>query len=129
MLLDAVFLVPHDLVHRLEETVAGAADALVAEGFDITLTGPWPAFRFGTTTPSERALRTLLAPLKPSSFASLLDRQAIRRMEAETLTPDEIERIGLALMRLEETVHELGARFGLAPEELNLDRGPLGRLA
>ncbi len=59
----------------------------------------------------------------------LLERQAIRRMEAETLTPEEIERIGLALMKLEETVHELGARFGLAPEELNLDLGPLGRLS
>jgi hypothetical protein len=58
----------------------------------------------------------------------LLERQAIRRMEAETLDPDDVERIGLALMRLEETVHELAARFGLAPEELNLDLGPLGRL-
>jgi hypothetical protein len=59
----------------------------------------------------------------------LLERQAIRRMEAETLDPEEIERIGLALMRLETTVHELGARFGLRPEELNLDLGPLGRLS
>ena len=58
----------------------------------------------------------------------LLERQAIRRMEAETLNPEEIERIGLALMRLEETVHDLAARFGLDPEELNLDLGPLGRL-
>ena len=58
----------------------------------------------------------------------LLERQAIRRMEAETLDPEEIERVGLALMRLEETVHDLAARFGLAPEDLNLDLGPLGRL-
>lgn len=59
----------------------------------------------------------------------LLERQAIRRMEAETLDPEEVERIGLALMRLEETVHDLAARFGLAPEDLNLDLGPLGRLS
>lgn len=58
----------------------------------------------------------------------LLERQAIRRMEGGTLTPDEIESLGLALMRLEETVHELGSRFGLRPEDLNLDLGPLGRL-
>lgn len=58
----------------------------------------------------------------------LLERQAIRRMESETLSPDEIERIGLALMRLEETVHDLARQFGLTPEELNLDLGPLGRL-
>lgn len=59
----------------------------------------------------------------------LLERQAIRRMEAESLSPEEVERIGLALMRLEETVHAIGAQFGLAPEELNLDLGPLGRLS
>jgi hypothetical protein len=58
----------------------------------------------------------------------LLERQAIRRMEAETLTADETEAIGVALMRLEETVRDMAARFGLRPEELNLDLGPLGRL-
>jgi hypothetical protein len=59
----------------------------------------------------------------------LLERQAIRRMENETLSAEEIERIGVALMQLEETVHELAARFGLEPEDLNLDLGPLGRLS
>ena len=58
----------------------------------------------------------------------LMERQAIRRMEAQTLTPEETERIGLALMRLEETIRDIGARFGLGPEDLNLDLGPLGRL-
>jgi hypothetical protein len=50
-------------------------------------------------------------------------------METESLTPEEIERVGLALMRLEETVHDLARKFGLDPEELNLDLGPLGRLS
>lgn len=59
----------------------------------------------------------------------LLERQAIRRMEADTLTGEEVERIGVALMRLEETVHDLARQFGLDPEELNLDLGPLGRLS
>ena len=58
----------------------------------------------------------------------LLERQAIRRMEAETLSPAEIEALGLALMRLEETVHDMARRFGLDPADLNLDLGPLGRL-
>ncbi|HEV3486541.1 MAG TPA: gas vesicle protein K [Vicinamibacterales bacterium] len=58
----------------------------------------------------------------------LLERQAIRRMEAGTLTHDEIEAVGLALMRLEETVRDLGAQFGLTAEDLNLDLGPVGRL-
>ena len=58
----------------------------------------------------------------------MLERQAIRRMEAGTLTPEETEAIGVALMRLEETVHDLARRFGLDPADLNLDLGPLGRL-
>ena len=58
----------------------------------------------------------------------LMERQAIRRMDAETLTPAETEAVGLALMRLEETVHDLAGRFGLDPDDLNLDLGPLGRL-
>jgi hypothetical protein len=58
----------------------------------------------------------------------LLERQAIRRMDAGTLTPDQTEAVGLALMRLEETVRDLGAQFGIAPEDLTLDLGPVGRL-
>ena len=58
----------------------------------------------------------------------LLERQAIRRMDAGTLTPDETEAVGLALMQLEATVRDLGAQFGLSVEDLNLDLGPVGRL-
>ena len=58
----------------------------------------------------------------------LLERQAIRRMEADTLTAEQTEAVGLALMRLEETVRELGAQFDLQPEDLNLDLGPVGKL-
>jgi hypothetical protein len=58
----------------------------------------------------------------------LMERQAIRRMEEDTLTPEEVERLGSALMRLEETLLEIAARFGLGPEDLNLDLGPLGTL-
>ncbi len=58
----------------------------------------------------------------------LMEKQAIRRMEAGTLTEAEVENVGLALMKLEETLHDIAARFGLAPDELNLDLGPLGKL-
>jgi len=57
----------------------------------------------------------------------LMERQALRRVDEGTLTPEEIERVGLALMRLEETLRELCDRFGIPPEELVLDLGPLGR--
>lgn len=58
----------------------------------------------------------------------LMERQAIRRMEQKTLTPEEVETVGAALMTLEETVVEIGKRFGLTPEDLNLDLGGLGKL-
>jgi hypothetical protein len=58
----------------------------------------------------------------------LFEKQAIRRMEEGTLDPEQTEALGVALMRLEETVRELCDRFGLTPADLNLDLGPLGRL-
>ena len=57
-----------------------------------------------------------------------MERQAIRRMEQKTLTRKEVEAVGVALMTLEETVKDIGKRFGLTPEDLNLDLGPLGKL-
>jgi hypothetical protein len=58
----------------------------------------------------------------------VMERQAIRRMEEGTLSSDEVERVGQALMKLEETVHDLARQAGLEPKDLNLDLGPLGRL-
>jgi hypothetical protein len=58
----------------------------------------------------------------------LLERQAIRRMGARTLTDQQTEEIGLALMKLEETITDIAARFGVLPEDLNLDLGPVGKL-
>lgn len=58
----------------------------------------------------------------------LMERQAIRRLEAKTLSPEEIENVGLALMKLEETVREIAKRFKLNIEDLNLDLGPIGKL-
>jgi Gas vesicle protein K len=58
----------------------------------------------------------------------LMERQAIRRMEQKTLTRKEVEAVGVALMTLEETIRDIGRKFGLTPEDLNLDLGPLGKL-
>ena len=58
----------------------------------------------------------------------LMERQAIRRMEQKTLTRKEVEAVGIALMRLEETISDIGVKFGLSPEDLNLDLGPIGKL-
>jgi hypothetical protein len=58
----------------------------------------------------------------------LLERQAIRRMEAGTLTDDQVEDIGRALMKLEETLEDMARRFGMSPDDFNLDLGPIGKL-
>ena len=58
----------------------------------------------------------------------LLERQAIRRMETGTLTEQQTEDVGRALMKLEETLHDIASRFGISPDDLNLDLGPVGKL-
>ena len=58
----------------------------------------------------------------------LLERQSIRRMEAGTLTDDEVERLGQTFMKLEQRMEELKKSFGLGGKDLNLDLGPLGKL-
>jgi actin-like ATPase involved in cell morphogenesis len=58
----------------------------------------------------------------------LLERQAVRRMEGGGLSDEQVEELGLALMKLEEKMGELKTQFGLEDEDLNLDLGPLGRL-
>lgn len=56
----------------------------------------------------------------------LLEKQALRRVEGGTLTPEQVERLGTTLMRLEEQMDELKRHFQI--EDLNLDLGPLGTL-
>lgn len=58
----------------------------------------------------------------------VLEHQAVRRLEAGTLTEDEEERLGLALMRLEERMVEMRQKLGLDEEDLQVDLGPLGKL-
>ena len=58
----------------------------------------------------------------------LLERQAIRRMEGGTLSEAETESVGLALMKLQDTILELAKQFDISPDELNLDLGPVGKL-
>ena len=58
----------------------------------------------------------------------LMEKQAVRRVEAGGLSDDEVENLGRTLMLLEEKMAELRDHFGLTVEDLNLDLGPLGRL-
>ncbi|GAB3292351.1 gas vesicle protein K [Parasphingorhabdus pacifica] len=58
----------------------------------------------------------------------LMERQALRRIDQEDLTEDQVEDLGVSLMKLEEAMTELQDRFELSPSDLNLDLGPLGPL-
>jgi hypothetical protein len=58
----------------------------------------------------------------------ILEHQAIRRMDGGTLSEEQIERLGLALLKLNERMEELKKVFGLTDEDLNIDLGPLGQL-
>ena len=58
----------------------------------------------------------------------LLEKQALRRIEGGSLTEDEIERLGLTFLELNEQMKWLKEAYGLTDEDLNLDLGPLGKL-
>ena len=58
----------------------------------------------------------------------LLEKQALRRMDGGNLTEEEIERLGTALMKLEEKMTQMKAVFGLEDDDLNLSLGPIKTL-
>ncbi|MBF0705308.1 gas vesicle protein K [Bacillus hwajinpoensis] len=58
----------------------------------------------------------------------IVERHAMRRVEGGTLTDEQVENLGVALMNLEEKMEELKDVFGLDAEDLNIDLGPLGNL-
>ena len=75
----------------------------------------------------ERGLVQLVLTLV-ELLRQLMERQAVRRLDAGAMTPEETERVGLTLMLLEKRMGELRDHFGLTPEDLNLALGPLGKL-
>jgi len=86
-----------------------------------------PLFRFSIDTgTAERDLTRLVLTLV-ELVRRLTEAQALRRMRAGTVTEEEVERLGQALMGIRNAVTLLCQTLGLAPEELNIDLGPLGR--
>ncbi|TQM32869.1 gas vesicle protein K [Nocardia bhagyanarayanae] len=75
----------------------------------------------------ERGLVTLVLTLV-ELLRQLMERQALRRVDDGDLSEAQIERIGTTLMLLEQRMDELRDHFGLTPEDLNIDLGPLGTL-
>ena len=111
------------------EPAALAPDQLVAlrEQLEARIAEAMPARWNPDPEEVRRAVMKLVLTIV-EFVRQLLERQAVRRMEAQTLTPEQIEAVGLALMRLEEAVRDLAKQSGLDYAELNLDLGPLGRL-
>jgi hypothetical protein len=75
----------------------------------------------------ERDLMKLVLTLV-ELLRQLMERQAVRRFDLGDLTEDQEERVGLTLMLLEDRMEQLRERYGLRPEDLNIDLGPLGPL-
>lgn len=101
---------PHVLEARLEELARQLPERLDTSPEDI-----------------EQGVAKLVLTLV-EFIRQVLEHQAVRRMEGGSLSDEEVERLGLALLRLEERLAEIRNVFGLAEEELNIDLGPLGRL-
>jgi len=76
---------------------------------------------------AERGLASLVLTVV-ELIRQLMERQAVRRMEEGDLDDEQIERMGSTLMALAGQMVRLREHFGLAPEDLNLDLGPLGTL-
>ena len=109
----------HPLADEELESLRGELEERVGSG---------PPARWNADLENARRAVAKLVLALVDFLRQLMERQAIRRLDAGTLTAEEVERVGVALMRLEETLHEMAERFGIPPEELNLDLGPLGRL-
>ena len=75
----------------------------------------------------ERGLAQLVLTIV-ELLRQLMERQALRRVEAGGLTDEQVERLGQTLMLLSERMEELKDEFGMEDRDLNLDLGPLGRL-
>jgi len=58
----------------------------------------------------------------------LMERQALRRVDEGDLSEEQVESLGMGLMRLEEAMTDLRERYDLSVEDLNIDLGPLGPL-
>jgi len=75
----------------------------------------------------ERGLVSLVLTIV-ELLRQLMERQALRRVDQGSLTDEQVEKVGRTLMALEARMTELREHFGLAPEDLNIDLGPLGPL-
>ncbi len=104
---------------------AGSADEIVSELEKIKQgnTGRINATPDNVESGLAKLVLTLIELIR-----KLIEKQAMRRIEGDSLTDDQIENLGETLMKLENKMDELKKIFNLTDKDLNLDLGPLGNL-
>jgi uncharacterized protein YjiS (DUF1127 family) len=112
---------------KLDRLLAGCGDLESVARRLGPIDGAFPRRVTADPEQVERGLAQLVLTLI-ELLRQLMERQALRRMDAGGLSDEEIERLGLTFMRLAERMDELKATFELRDEDLNLDLGPLGSL-
>lgn len=103
-----------------------AADAGLRALADAMGAGRLDALALEPDTAAQDLARLALGLME--FLRQLMELQAIRRLEAGSLTEDEEERLGLTLQRSAEAIRLVAARFGLGEDDLSLRLGALGRL-
>jgi Gas vesicle protein K len=89
------------------------------------LSGPGMPDRINADSNSVEEGLTKLVLSLVDLLRQLLEKQAVRRIEAGSLSDDQIERMGETFLRLEAKMAELRVAFGLDEEDLTLSLGPL----
>lgn len=117
--------------YRLAEEATTDVNATPDDGtLDVDLraiASALPARIDATTEGVEQGLAKLVLTII-EVLRKVLEHQAVRRMDGGSLSEEEVERLGLALLALDGRLGELKTVFGLSNEELEIDLGPLGRI-
>jgi hypothetical protein len=114
---------------ELEGTVQSADLELFSRALSVdSLAPPARARRLNIDPEQVKNGLAQLALTLVKLLHELMERQAIRRMDLGDLSEAEIDRLGTTLMKQGEQIEQLRDAFGLSPEDLNLDLGPLGKL-
>ncbi len=103
---------------------SGVAEGFMQDGSPAPASGVRVAFNPGDVQNGLGKLVLTVVEL----IRQLLERQAVHRMEAGSLTEEEIERLGVTFLQLSDQIALLREQFGLVEDDLNLDLGPLGKL-
>ncbi|MDX8348464.1 gas vesicle protein K [Cognatiyoonia sp. IB215446] len=107
------------MTQHLEITTEGVREALSG------LTGKTGRLEIDPETVEQDLARLVLGLI--AFLRQLMELQAIRQIENDSLTEQQQEQLGTTLMRAEEAIHNVAGQFNLTPEDLSLDLGPLGK--